>query len=52
MDDQGRVCIGFTSLHADGREDFAVFRYAPGTGEKTFLGSLVDAAKAAGNLRR
>ena len=39
MDDRGRIYIGFTSARADGREDFAVFRYDPQTRERTFLGT-------------
>src|SRR5262245_24059136 len=38
MDDQSRIYIGFTSVRADGREDFPVFRYDPKTGERLFLG--------------
>src|SRR4030095_16465907 len=33
MDDQGRIYIGFTSVRADGREDFVIFRYDPKSGE-------------------
>jgi hypothetical protein len=51
MDDQGRVYIGFTSTRDDGREDFAVFRYDPASGERLFLGTFLDIAKAAGNLQ-
>jgi hypothetical protein len=50
MDDQGRVYIGFTSRRKDGRDDFAVFRYDPKSGQKDFLGTFMDIAKAAGNL--
>jgi outer membrane protein assembly factor BamB len=49
MDDQGRIYIGFTSIRADGREDFPVFRFDPGTGEKVFLGTFLDVVEAAGN---
>lgn len=51
MDSQGRVYIGFTSTRADGREDFAVFRYDPATGDRLFLGTFMDASQAAGNLQ-
>jgi hypothetical protein len=34
IDDQERVHIGFTGRRADGREDFAVFRYDPATGHR------------------
>ena len=34
MDSAERVYIGFTSRRADGREDFAVFRYDPSTNER------------------
>ena len=51
MDDQGRIYIGFTSVRRDGREDFPVFRYDPGTGKKDFLGTLLDVVAAAGNSR-
>jgi hypothetical protein len=51
MDDQGRIYIGFTSLRADGREDFPVFRYDPGTSEKVYLGSFLDITAAAGNYQ-
>ncbi len=51
MDDQGRIYIGFTSVRSDGREDFPVFRYDPGTGERIFLGTFLDVAAAAGNLQ-
>ena len=51
MDDQGRIYIGFTSKRTKGGEDFAVFRYDPASGEKVFLGTFVEAAKAAGNLQ-
>ena len=50
MDSQERIYIGFTSRRADGREDFAVFRYDPSTGERRFLGTFMDASQAAGNL--
>src|SRR5439155_5441390 len=46
------VYIGFTSDRTTGREDFAVFRYDPATGQKSFLGSLVDVAQSRGNLAR
>lgn len=50
MDSAQRVYIGFTSRRADGREDFAVFRYDPSTNERRFLGTFMDASQAAGNL--
>jgi hypothetical protein len=50
MDDQERVYIGFTSRRADGREDFAVFRYDPATGQRRLLGTFMEASAAAGNL--
>jgi hypothetical protein len=50
MDDAGRVYIGFTSERRGGGEDFAVFRFNPANGEKSFLGTFVDVAQAAGNL--
>ncbi|HLG49181.1 MAG TPA: hypothetical protein VKY24_23245 [Reyranella sp.] len=50
MDSQGRVYIGFTSKRPDGREDVAVFRYTPETGERRFLGTFMDVSQAAGNL--
>lgn len=50
MDDQGRIYIGFTSQRTTGGEDFVVFRYDPGSGEKAFLGTFVDVARAARNL--
>ena len=49
MDDQGRVYIGFTSSRSDGRDDFSVFRYDPGIGERLFLGTFLDIVAAAGN---
>ncbi len=51
MDDRGRVYIGFTSTRNDGRDDFAVFRYDPSSGQKQYLGSFLDIAQAAGNLQ-
>jgi len=51
MDDQGRIYIGFTSLRKDKREDFAVFRYDPKTGQREFLGTFLDIVAAAGNAR-
>jgi hypothetical protein len=50
IDDQERVYIGFTGRRADGREDFAVFRYDPATGRRRLLGSFLDTSQAAGNL--
>ena len=50
MDDQERVYIGFTARRADGREDFAVFRYDPATGHRRLLGTFMEASAAAGNL--
>ncbi len=51
MDDQGRIYIGFTSVRADGREDFPVFRYDPASGNREFLGTFLDVVKAAGNAQ-
>jgi len=51
MDRQGRVYIGFTGKRPDGREDFAVFRYEPSTGNRRLLGTFMDVSQAAGNLR-
>jgi len=51
MDDQGRIYIGFTSMRADGREDFPVFRYDPKSDEKVFLGTFLDIVAAAGNAQ-
>jgi hypothetical protein len=51
MDDQGRIYIGFTSVRADGREDFPVFRYDPRSGEKVFLDTFLDIVAAAGNAQ-
>jgi outer membrane protein assembly factor BamB len=50
MDDRGRVYIGFTSDRLTGGEDFAVFRYDPSSGGRTFLGTLMDVALSANNL--
>jgi hypothetical protein len=50
IDDQERVYIGFTARRADGREDFAAFRYDPATGSRRLLGSFMAASDAAGNL--
>lgn len=50
MDRQGRVYIGFTGKRLDGREDFAVFRYEPSTGNRRLLGTFMDVSQAAGNL--
>lgn len=50
MDDAGRIYIGFTSQRRAGGEDFVVFRYDPQSGEKSFLGTFMDVAQAAGNL--
>lgn len=50
MDRQERVYVGFTASRADGREDFAVFRYDPATGDRRFLGSFMSVSEAAGNL--
>lgn len=49
MDDQGRLYIGFTSVRSDRREDFAVFRYDPKTGERLFLGTYLDIVATSGN---
>jgi hypothetical protein len=51
IDDQERVYIGFTARRADGREDFAVFRYDPATGHRRLLGTFMEASAAAGNLQ-
>lgn len=51
IDRQERVYIGFTGKRPDGREDFAVFRYTPSTGERRFLGTFMDVSEAAGNLQ-
>jgi hypothetical protein len=51
MDSQERVYTGFTSGRPDAREDFAVFRYDPSTGERRFLGTFMDVSQAAGNLQ-
>src|SRR5689334_21018813 len=51
MDSKERVYIGFTSKRSDGRQDFAVFRYDPASGERRFLGTFMDVSQAAGNLR-
>lgn len=51
MDRQERVYIGFTSRRSDGREDFAIFRYDPSTGDRLFLGTFIEVSQAAGNLR-
>jgi hypothetical protein len=50
MDRQERIYIGFTARRADGREDFAIFRYDPATGDRRFLGSFMGVSEAAGNL--
>jgi hypothetical protein len=52
MDNQGRIYIGFTSVRADRREDFPVFRYDPETGERLFLGTFLDVVAAAGNAQK
>lgn len=51
MDGSGRIYIGFTSDRDDGREDFAVFRYDPASGERLFLGTFIDIAAAVDNLQ-
>lgn len=51
IDARERVYIGFTGRRADGREDFALFRYDPATGSRRLLGSFMDVSAAAGNLR-
>ncbi|MBS0220073.1 MAG: PQQ-like beta-propeller repeat protein [Proteobacteria bacterium] len=51
MDSEQRVYIGFTSRRADGREDFAAFRYDPSTNARRFLGTFMGASQSAGNLR-
>jgi outer membrane protein assembly factor BamB len=50
MDGRGKVYLGFTARRGDGREDFALFRYDPATGDRRFLGTFMDASAAAGNL--
>jgi len=50
MDRQGRVYIGFTGKRPDGREDFAVFRYEPSTGNRRLLGTFMDVSQAAGKF--
>jgi hypothetical protein len=50
MDDKERVYIGWTCKRDNGLEDFAVFRYDRATGERKFLGTLMDASEKAGNL--
>jgi hypothetical protein len=50
MDDQGRIYIGFTSVRADNRDDFVVFRYDPITGGREFLGTFLDVVAEAGNV--
>lgn len=50
IDRQERVYIGFTARRADGREDFAVFRYDPANGGRRLLGTFMEASAAAGNL--
>ena len=40
----------FTGRRADGREDFAVFRYDPASGHRRLLGSFMAASESAGNL--
>jgi hypothetical protein len=51
MDDQDRLYIIWTSTRSDGREDSALFRYTHATGRREFLGTFIDAATAAGNVR-
>src|SRR4051812_6576584 len=50
MDGEQRVYLGFTSKRPDGREDFAVFRYDPSTGDRRFLGTFMETSEAAKNL--
>lgn len=50
MDESGKVYVGFTARRSDRREDFALFRYDPKTGDRRFLGTFMDALAAAGNL--
>lgn len=50
MDASGKVYIGFTSRRGDGREDFALFRYDPASGERRLLGTFMEASAAVGNL--
>jgi outer membrane protein assembly factor BamB len=51
MDSEQRIYVGFTSRRADARQDFAVFRYDPSTGERRLLGTFMDTSQAAGNLQ-
>jgi hypothetical protein len=51
MDDEDRVYIIWTSTRTDGREDSALFRYARAGGEREFLGTFIDVATDAKNLR-
>src|SRR5262245_55092479 len=46
IDARERVYIGFTGRRADGREDFAVFRYDPATGSRRLLGTFMDVSAA------
>jgi hypothetical protein len=52
IDDKGRIYIGFTSVRADGRDDFSVFRYDPKTGARLFLGSFLDIVASADNAQK
>src|SRR5215471_21528528 len=49
MDSSGKVYVGFTARRGDGREDFALFRYDPATGDRRLLGTFMEASAAAGN---
>jgi len=51
MDSKERVYIGFTSKRSDGRQNLAVFRYDPTTGDRRFPRTFMDVSQAAGNLR-
>jgi len=50
LDDQDNVYIIWTSTRDDGREDAALFRYSPRTGERKFLGTFIDVATEQNNL--
>jgi outer membrane protein assembly factor BamB len=51
FDDQGRVYLGMNSVRSsDNRQDLAVFRYDPETGDREYVGSFMEASEEAGNL--
>lgn len=50
MDDEGRVYIGWTSMTKEDKEDFVLYRYDPVTKERLFIGTMMKASEAAGNL--